>query len=149
MMLLDSQHFFFSIQVDTLSYVSVQPDNSKYTIAGIHYDPVTDQLLALSPGLFGNDSWTLVVVDPAKGAVTAKFRVAPIGKFTGYYGGDVFGFDYETGYLQYAFYTTKDLSSGVIASINVDSGATSYTPNIPFLGSIHNLANLAFSSQEL
>jgi len=130
--------------IDTVGNVLVNTasvDVSRFTIAGIHFDPIQNQLLALSPGLVGTTSpWFLVVVDPKKGSVSQKAIVANAGAYVPFYGGDVYGFNYASRLLYYIFFDSSNHNSGFIATINVDTGATSFSSKIPQLNQIHNLA---------
>jgi len=130
----------FAINVDALTYTTVQPDNSHWTIAGIHYDPILNQLYAVSPGLFSNTSYTMVSVNPLSGAVTPEFTVAKPEVFISYYGGDIFGFDEVSRTVQYALFVNEN--DGVIANVNVDHGTVNFSPVIQNLSQIHNLANV-------
>jgi hypothetical protein len=134
----------YTVNVDSGQIVNqVFPSANVYTIAGIHYDPETATLLAMSPGLFNTSgttySWSMVTVNPVTGNVTLKYHIAAAGEFTNYYGGDVYGSLQYSRDLYYVFYTDPSHTTGVVGTINVDTGKTDFV-NANNLQKIHNLA---------
>jgi len=129
----------FSIDLLTEKFTSVQPNNNKFTIAGITWDPVKSRLLSISPGLFGNTSWSLVEVNQNNGNVDALFPIAPSGQYISYYGGYVWGFDSVNRILRCVFYQQIDLENGIIAQINVDTGSVTFSSESSILSLIHNI----------
>jgi len=144
---LSTKLFTFDLTMMPPSFTAVYPNNTYYTISGIHYDSKTNTLFAMSPGLVNPNNywphqvttWSLVTVNPNNGDVTELYTISS-GTYLNYYGGDVIkGFDAVSRILYYVLY--EDELTGVIASINVDTGATTFSARIPgILPTLHNLA---------
>ncbi|XP_038062919.1 uncharacterized protein LOC119733409 [Patiria miniata] len=130
----------FTLQVTTKQVSVTDLDVSQYTITAIQVYEKTDELFAMSPGLFGNPfpAWTLVTVDPKTGAIKQKYPVAPAGVFGQYYGGNVISIDQESGILYYVLHVANS-QNDVIASISLETGKVTFS-RLTDLRNIHNLA---------
>ena len=87
----------FQINLNTFQVSVSTPDVSSYTFSAVHFDPVTKQLFALSPGLVPPKGptfphvpavWSLITLDPETGA-TKLIATLSKGEYLNYYGGEI------------------------------------------------------------
>jgi hypothetical protein len=104
--------------------------NAAFTLGSLSLDVDSGALLALSPGLFGNTSWTLVTVDPSTGAVApVGGGLAPRdGLFASWYGGAVAG-GVRGGRLYHLLRHAAD-GSLAVAAVDVATGALAGAPTL-------------------
>lgn len=109
---------------------SAKQANAAFTLGSLALDVDTGAVLALSPGLFGNTTWTLVTVDPASGAVApVGGPLAPRdGLFANWYGGAVAG-GVRGGVVYHLLRHAAD-GSLAVAAVDVTTGALAGAPTL-------------------
>lgn len=121
---------------------SVKQDVSKYTISALTWSDSTQQLVSVSPGLYGESQYTLVAVDPTTGSVAPvsadSAPIVPANTFGWSYKGPVYGDGIDNnGQLLHLFTRpgADDGSGGsnVLARIDVATGTITDPASVPTL----------------
>ena len=110
---------------------SVAADNSAWTLSNLHLDAASGRLMSVSPGLYGNTTWTLVEVYPATGAVQpvgGPVTGAPEALYAFWNGGQVGG-AHPAGQVIHVFKHALD-GTLALATLDAATGAQLSAPTL-------------------
>jgi len=114
--------------ITSLGVLQVPLNSTNFTLSHIHVDPTTGIIYSISPGLYGKNNWSVVVINPKTGAVTLKSKIDISSDWTSATGGGVYNGFYN-GQIIHTFQSIYT-GSTILALIDISSGSVIYHTDI-------------------
>jgi len=110
----------YTVDLNAKTSSSVFVKNNEFTVDNIHVDN-TGTIYAVSPGLFHQNRWSLITIDPQNGTITSAIPIetGPLLKST--YGGAVYN-SIKDGKILYKFVWPETDDAPMLASIDLKTG---------------------------
>jgi len=128
--LFDLDVVLYVVSLSTGQATTITLDNSKYTLSNLHVDPKTGNLYSVSPGLFGKNNWTIVMIDPKTGSVTLKSTIDYGAEWSFGYGGGVYNGISDDGSTLLHTFKWMNTEATALGVLDIGTGKVLYLTDI-------------------